>query len=552
MKIRNQISLIVLPLIIVPLVLTGIASSFAARNGITQVITDFLSFKAEELHDYAASQWELLVDNDLESNEEFVSVAQSAVASFAASLVRDDTERIFALSSEGTIDFSTGEIDISENERDALLDLLTRGSTGWHQIDIGGVSRVAQVLPFEPFGWYLFITQMREVFYNPVDQIYLQTAVILSFFLIVSVVLLVVFTGHFTKPLRNIAGAMKRIITTNDLSHKVDIPYHDETGDLGHSFNLMTEELQNAYDQMKVYALEKAVSQKKEEKIRHVFQKYVPKDVIERYLASPESMLVGEDRLLAVLFSDIREFTSISERMEPGQIVESLNRYFSNMVNVIMENGGIVDKYIGDAIMAFFGAPVRHEDDTLKALESGFQMLDALEKFNDDQVRRGERQYRIGIGINYGLVTVGNIGSERKMDYTVIGDIVNLTSRLEGLTKVYGENFLISESMYRKVIHKYPCRMIDRVAVKGKSVGMGIYTPRRSITPEEERAWKLHHAGLIYYYHRRFDQALSYFTKVLELLPEDPASELFSRRCEELIAKPPAEEWDGIVHMTEK
>ena len=552
MKIRNQISLIVLPLILVPLILTGIASSFAARNGITQIITEFLSFKAEELQDYASSQWELLVENNLASNEEFVFVAQSAVASFAGSLVRDDTERIFALSSEGTIGFSTGGIDIADDEREALLSIITEGNTGWHQIDIGGVPRVAQVLEFEPFGWYLFVTQMREVFYNPVDQIYLQTALILSFFLIVSVVLLIIFTGQFTKPLRNIAGAMKRIIATNDLSQKVDIPYHDETGDLGHAFNLMTEELQNAYDQMKVYALEKAVSQKKEEKIRHVFQKYVPKDVIDRYLSSPESMLVGEDRLLAVLFSDIREFTSISERMEPGEIVESLNRYFSSMVNIIMENSGIVDKYIGDAIMAFFGAPVRHEDDTLKALESGFQRLDALDAFNEEQERRGDRQYKIGIGINYGLVTVGNIGSERKMDYTVIGDIVNLTSRLEGLTKVYGENFLISESMYRRVVHTYPCRMIDRVAVKGKSVGMGIYTPRRKVTPVEERAWKLHHAGLIYYYHRRFDQALSYFTRVRELLPEDSASELFIRRCEELKAKPPAAEWDGIVHMTEK
>jgi hypothetical protein len=179
-------------------------------------------------------------------------------------------------------------------------------------------------------------------------------------------------------------------------------------------------------------------------------------------------------------------------------------------------------------------------------------MIDALEAFNAEQLRRGEQEFKIGIGINYGIVTVGNIGSERKMDYTVIGDIVNLTSRLESLTKVYGESILISESMYRKAVHRYPCRMVDRVAVKGKSIGMGIYAPRRSLTPTEERAWKLHHAGLIYYYHRRFDQALNYFAKVRELLPGDTPSELFIRRCEELKAKPPAEDWDGIVHMTEK
>ena len=552
MRIRKQISLIVLPLIIVPLILTGIASSFAARNGITQVTTEFLRFKAEELYDYAANQYQILVDNDLETNEDFVEVARSTVASFADSLVRDDTERIFALSDEGEIDFSTGELVLSRREKNDLGEILSSGSTGWMEIDAGGTPRVSHVILFEPFGWHLFVTQARDVFYDPVDQIYLQTGLILAFFLVLSVVLLIVFTGQFTRPLRNIAGAMKRIITTNDLSEKVDIPYHDETGDLGHAFNMMTEELQNAYDQMKVYALEKAISQKKEEKIRHVFQKYVPNDIIERFLTSPESMLVGEDRLLAVLFSDIRQFTAIAERMEPRETVESLNRYFSGMVNVIMENGGIVDKYIGDAIMALFGTPVRREDDAFRALESGFLMLDTLGDFNAEQSRRGEQEFRIGIGINYGIVTVGNIGSERKMDYTVIGDIVNLTSRLEGLTKIYGESLIISESMYRKAVHRYPCRMVDRVAVKGKSVGMGIYTSRRTLTEREERAWKLHHAGLIYYYQKRFDQALSYFEKVRELLPGDTVSEIFIRRCTELTTTPPPEKWDGVVHMTEK
>ncbi|GAB1458041.1 hypothetical protein MASR2M48_33490 [Spirochaetota bacterium] len=202
----------------------------------------------------------------------------------------------------------------------------------------------------------------------------------------------------------------------------------------------MLDELQKAYDQIKKYAFETVLAQKKEEKIRHIFQKFVPQELIDRFFQNPEAMLVGENRELAVLFSDIRSFTSISETMKPDDLVNSLNHYFSSMVDIIMSHNGVIDKYIGDAIMAFFGAPVRRDDDAISSIKAALDMIEALDHFNEQQRGLGKPEFKIGIGINYGIVTVGNIGCDKKMDYTVIGDMVNLASRLEGLYKRFASN----------------------------------------------------------------------------------------------------------------
>ena len=183
----------------------------------------------------------------------------------------------------------------------------------------------------------------------------------------------------------------------------------------------------------------------------------MPKEVIDVYVRNPESMLKGRSEVLAVLFSDIRGFTTISERMMPEDIVQSLNSYFDIMVDVIMEHhGGIVDKYLGDCIMALFGAPARHDDDALRAVRTAFEMLERLPPFNAEQQKKRRPPFRVGIGITYGVVTVGNIGSEKKMDYTVIGDKVNLASRLQDLTKVYREPLLFEGSVLQEDRRELP------------------------------------------------------------------------------------------------
>nr|AGS54225.1 adenylate cyclase [uncultured bacterium contig00113] len=318
----------------------------------------------------------------------------------------------------------------------------------------------------------------------------------------------------------------------------------------------MIEELDRAYKQIKRYAFDAVLAGKKEERIRQIFQKYVPKDVIERFFASPEKMLVGDNRKLAILFSDIRSFTTISEGMAPDDLVNSLNRYFSGQVDIIYKRSGIVDKYIGDAIMAFWGAPEKHDDDALQSVLSGLEMIDAIAVFNENQKKIGKCEFRIGIGINYGEVTVGNIGSERKMDYTVIGDAVNLASRMEGLTKTYHSEILITEALHEE-LKKSPSaglffRLLDTVAVKGKTRGVKIYTVKRALSPAEQKAWPIHNQGMELYYRRSFREAAEKFKETYASLQGDFNAQNLYRRCAEYAVNPPPEGWDGVEVMKTK
>lgn len=202
--------------------------------------------------------------------------------------------------------------------------------------------------------------------------------------------------------------------------------------------------------------------------------------------------------------------------------------------------------------MAFFGAPVHHDDDCLQSVYAGIEMSDAVARFNEEQVRLGKPEFHIGIGISFGEVTVGNIGTERKMDYTVIGDMVNLASRLEGLTKVYRQPLLFSETVHERIANDVPCRLLDSVAVKGKTKGVKIFTARQSLTPEIEKAWKAHNDAMELYYARSFSEAAREFERVGQMLGEDFASEMMRQRCVEYADAPPPENWDGVEVMKTK
>jgi len=552
MNIRSKMVLVVLPLIVTPLVVTGLISSLSARNGITGIATEFLRFKAEQIVTYAEGQWDLIEQNALDTNETYVRAARDAVASFASTVVRSSTERILAVDEDGTIAFRTGPITPSVPEAADLAALRNEEITGWQDLTIAGTSYVAHVEQLSEFGWAIIVAEERDVFYSTINEIIVQVAIILGASLLLSITMLIIFSGALVRPLRFVVNAMSEIITTNDLSKRVEVLYRDETGKLSQTFNVMVEELQSAYENVKSYALRAAIAQTKEHKIRTIFQKYVPNDVIDQFFRNPESMLVGDNRELAILFSDIRSFTTISEALKPDEIVESLNRYFEAMVDAIMSRNGIVDKYIGDAIMAFFGAPVRRDDDPLQATLAGLEMLERLQDFNVWQVEQGRPEFHIGVGINFGVVTVGNIGSEKKMDYTVIGDMVNVASRLEGLTKKYGQSLLVAEGVHERIEGELPTRLVDRVIVKGRSRSLGIYAVQRRLTDDEMEAWALHERAMDEYYARRFESAEKMFTSILHILPEDPLAQRKLDSCTQLIASPPGDDWTGDVAMTEK
>ena len=552
MNIRTKIILVVLPLIAGPLVTTGYVASLTARKGITRVATSLLLFKEEELLSYAKGQWGLLVDNGLAGNPAFVEATKVAVGSFARNMIRSETELVLAVDASGEPRMGSSEIALSPEEKAALAIMIDRKELGWRTLVLGGVERVCQVAAFQPFGWWFVVSERRTAFYAAVAELYGQTALILAVSLAVSTALLLAFSLLLVRPLRRMVGTIGRIMETGDLGLKVEVPYRDEIGELGHSFNQMTAQLDKANEVIKGFALQAVVARHKEQKIRNIFQKYVPKNVIDQLFANPESMLVGEDRVLALLFSDIRGFTTISERMLPNEVVESLNAYFSLMVDVIMRHAGIVDKYIGDAIMAFFGAPVATGDEAFQAVNSAFGMMEALGDFNAWQARRGRPEFRTGIGINYGLVTVGNIGSEKKMDYTVIGDMVNVASRLEGLTKHYRQPLIFSESVEEKVGGSFKCRLLDRVIVKGKTKGSGIYTARKSLGAREEEAWAASEAGMELYFARDFGGAAARFREVLAALPDDAPAALLLERSSAFMREPPPPDWTGAAVMQEK
>ena len=213
-----------------------------------------------------------------------------------------------------------------------------------------------------------------------------------------------------------------------------------------------------------------------EERTRNLFSKYVPKEVVSEILTrTDDSILVGENREMTILFSDIRNFTGLSEKMEPETIVSMMNEYFSSMSSIVIKHKGILDKYIGDSIMAIFGVPISYEDDPKRAVLAALDMRDELNKLNKGFGEKYGIELKLGIGINTGKAIAGNIGSSERMEYTVVGDIVNATSRIEGLSKRVPNSILIGQSTYEKVNEIVQVKEWELVRVRGKEDLVQVY-----------------------------------------------------------------------------
>jgi len=552
MRIRTKMLFLVLPLLVTPLFLSGLVSSLEARNGITSVAVDFLRFKAEELRKYAAGQWGILEENSLAEDPRYLEIAEDAVASFAAGIIRSPTELVAAFDAAGSLVLSTSPLEIGDSESRELRRLAAEGREGWERLRLGGTDRVAQAFVLPEFGWYVLVSEREDRFYGAVDEIIRRSVYILAASAALSVILLIGFARYLTEPVVRLERTMTRVMETNDLTIRAEVRFSDEIGRLAESFNGMVSALDEAYARVKDFAAEAVHSRRRERKVRSIFQKYVPATVIDQIFERPESALTGEERVLAVLFSDIVGFTGISERLKPAEVVDSLNHYFERMGEIILSQSGIVDKYIGDAIMGFFGAPTSTGREALDGVETGLRMLESLEEFNTWQVAKGRPPFRSGVGLNHGTVTVGNIGFEKKMDYTAIGDMVNTASRIEGLTRYYREPLLVSSSVWRQVRSKFPCRFVDKVEVKGRKGAVSVFSVRREIGPAEEKAWKYYHAGIKRYYDRAFKEAAAFFAASARLTPGDRGTARFLSRCRDRLKDPPSADWTGITVMPGK
>lgn len=289
--------------------------------------------------------------------------------------------------------------------------------------------------------------------------------------------------------------------------------------------------------------------------MRKLFGKYVSPKVLDQILENPgHVMLGGEERTITVLFSDIRGFTTLSEKTTPTQLVHIINRYFSAMTAEILENDGVVDKYIGDAIMAFWGAPLPETDQADKAVQAALSMKRTLVTFNQELRAELGIEINIGVGLYTGTAVVGNMGSLARFDYTAMGDTVNTASRLEGVTKAYGVNCIIGESTKEALRHpeNYVIRELDQILVKGKKEPRKIFEPldAKDLSPNKKEQLVAFEAGRTAYYAGDWQQAISHFTKALSRGEDGPSTELL-RRCQELLHSQP-EHWEGVYEFKAK
>ena len=290
-------------------------------------------------------------------------------------------------------------------------------------------------------------------------------------------------------------------------------------------------------------------------RLRSTMARFLTKELTDRLLEEGEHTLGGTLQMATILFSDIRKFTDFSERNGPQETVSMLNQYFTVMYEQITKNKGILDKYIGDAIMSVFGVPFPHSRDADNAVQTAIDMMKALGVFNQQRVRDGFEPIKIGIGINTGEVVSGNIGSDKRMDYTVIGDGVNLAARLEGITKVYKASILISESTKKALQGKYLLRELDLIRVKGKEKPVAIFEVVDAYEYDKIRAIKENidqfREALQYYRAQKWDVASEIFLQQVYNV-QDPVSALFLERCRYFQENPPGERWDGVWVMKTK
>ena len=298
--------------------------------------------------------------------------------------------------------------------------------------------------------------------------------------------------------------------------------------------------------------------EREKRKIKGAFTKHVHPSVVEEMLKNPEMLkLGGQKKMLTVLFSDIKGFTTISEQMDPDALIELLNEYLTPMTDLVFKYDGLLDKYIGDAIMALYGAPLEIEDHALKACRTGLEMLEKLKELRRMWAEKDPAIPRVDcrIGLNTGVIVVGNMGSQDRFDYTAVGDDVNLASRLEGAGKEYDTNIIIGEATHEQVKEEMVCRELDLIEVVGKTRPVHIYEllgENGQTSKDQVQLANAFRKGLRAYRGQQWDSAAKIFSQINGYYPEDGPTKVFLRRVAEFKKNPPLKDWDGVYVMTSK
>lgn len=295
---------------------------------------------------------------------------------------------------------------------------------------------------------------------------------------------------------------------------------------------------------------------RKKKQLGNIFGQYIPNELVEEMSKTDEEFtLKGENRVMTVFFSDVRGFTTISEAMEdPQDLCDLINDILTPVTHVIHDHKGTIDKYIGDAIMAFWGAPVHTDKHAYLGVKAGLDVIKSLKAINESFKLKNWPAVDLGIGLNTGPMVVGNMGSQFRIAYTVMGDTVNLGSRLEGLTKQYGVKMIVSEST-KAAAPEFAYRELDRVRVKGKNKPITIYEPvgeLAEISPEQQSILDKVHQAMVDYRAQLWDKAQTAFEKLHEFKPDDKLYKIYLERIEHYRETPPEENWDGSFTHTSK
>ncbi len=290
--------------------------------------------------------------------------------------------------------------------------------------------------------------------------------------------------------------------------------------------------------------------------IKGAFQQYLSPKVIDQLVDDPSMLtLGGEKREITAFFSDVKGFSTISESLTPEELVELLNEYLTAMTDIVMKYDGTVDKFEGDAVIAFFGAPISYADHAKRACLASIEMQDKLVEMRNNWRELGKHELYVRIGLSTGNCVVGNMGSAYRMDYTMMGDSVNLAARLEGVNKQYKTFCMISEFTYKAVKDDLETRELDMIRVVGKNEPVRIFEVlgrKGEVDPARTKAYKYFSKGLALYRNQKWDEANKYFSHTNKLLVRDGASMVFIDRCKEFKTNPPGKKWDGVYQMMTK
>lgn len=371
----------------------------------------------------------------------------------------------------------------------------------------------------------------------PFQRLQVVLLALLAVSLAVSVAAAVAIARSITRPVLELAGRARRIVT-GDYTLRQEKHRRDEIGTLGRSFDHMVRGLAE------------------KERVRDLLGKVVSPAIAEE-LMSKEITLGGEERVVTVLFSDVRNFTTMCEGRQPEEILSLLNLYLTEVSGIIESQGGVVDKFMGDAVMALFGAPLEHGDDAARAVAAGLAMVDCVERLNRGFESRGLPPLGCGIGIHTDRVVAGNMGSPTRLNYTVIGDGVNLSSRLEGLTKRYRVPLVVSEATRRRA-PGFVYRELDRVRVKGKREVVAILQPlgrEAEVTNGTREELDRFHEALARLRAGDYAAARDLLARLVDSPGDErdaPLYNLYLERAEGFLHRPPEPAWDGTVAFAEK